>query len=919
MKRGRWLAPLISFFLILTCVVHLTPIPVLAGSSPAWGEYLISTYTDSTGRLIDRVIFPSKPSDIKVQIAQLPDIQVAGTANTITGVPAFDWSYGCSATAAAMLAGYYDRLGYSNLYVGPTNGGICPLDNAIWGSTTYPSVVCAECPLSASHLGIDGRTTKGSVDDYWIDYGNAGPDPYVTGSWTQHTSDCLGDFMGTNQAKYSNIDGGTTFWFNGTGAPLYDYTGSEPSSRDGCHGLRLFFESRGYTVDTNYSQYINPYKSTGFTFQQFQQEIDAGYPVLIQVTGHTMLGIGYDAATSTIYVHDTWDYSTHSMTWGGTYEGMQHYAVTVIHPHPAATAYITVTSPNGGQSWAVGSSQNITWSSTNVTGNVNIQISRDGGTSWADIVTGTANDGTQSWSVTGPASTQARIQIISVANSSIFDTSNANFTIVNAPVSSVTVTSANGGENWVIGSVYPITWTSSNLTGNVNILLSRDSGTNWETLFANTANDGTESWTVGGSTTSVALIKILSATDTGVNDTSDAVFNISDASARIIALSGDMAFGNVAVGSSLSKILTITNTGSSALTVSSIACPVGFSGNWSGSIGAGNSQSVTISFSPTSATSYSGTITVNSDKTSGINTIACSGMGMVPPPLTLISPNGGESWNAGSKQVIRWSSNNLTGYIKIELLQGGVSVKTISSRSSVSLGNYSWTISSTQSTGSNYAVRLTSTTNTSITDTSNANFTIIGPPPPSVTLIFPNGGESWNAGSTQVIRWSSVSLSGYLRIELLRGGVSVKTISARRSVSSGSYNWAIPSTQATGSNYSIRITSTSRTSITDTSNASFTINGPSITVQSPNGGENWAPGSTQVIRWSVAGVTGYVRIELIQGPTVVGTITTQTSASSGSYSWTVSSTQTPGPYSIRITSTSNSSISDMSNNTFVII
>jgi hypothetical protein len=329
MKCRRWAAPIITLFLLLTCVVQLAPIPGLAISGPAWGEYLIRTYTDSSGRLVDEVIFPRKPPDVTVQSAQLPDIHIAGAINTLSNVPTFRWSYGCSATSAAMLAGYYELLGYSNLYIGPTNGGACPLTNAVWGSTIYPGVTCYECPLSASHLGIDGRIIKGSVDDYWIDYLNAGPDPYL-GHWTEHTLDCLGDFMGTNQAKYSNKDGSTTFYFYNDGSPLYDYTLCEPSGRDGCHGLKLFFQSRGYTVTANYTQYINPNKPAGFTFVQFQQEIDAGRPVLIQVEGHTMLGIGYDTSASTIYVHDTWDYSTHTMTWGGTYSGLQQWGVTVL-------------------------------------------------------------------------------------------------------------------------------------------------------------------------------------------------------------------------------------------------------------------------------------------------------------------------------------------------------------------------------------------------------------------------------------------------------------------------------------------------------------------------------------------------------------------------------------------------------------
>ena len=269
-----------------------------------------------------------------------PYAYTAGTATILTNVPAFTWCYGCSATAAAMLFGYYDRTGYGNMYTGPTNGGVCPLDNSSWGSTTYtPSgVICGECPISATHQGKDGRATRGHVDDYWIDYGNPGPDPYIVNDWTEHTpGDCTGDYMGTSQSKYSLSDGSTWFFRYENGDPLVDYTGKDATQRDGCHGMRLFAESRGYTVQTNFTQMIQGQASDpskGFTFADYQAEINAGRPVIIQLVGHSMLGYGYDTATSKIYIHDTWNYLDHEMTWGGTYNSMQHYGVTVIRLEP---------------------------------------------------------------------------------------------------------------------------------------------------------------------------------------------------------------------------------------------------------------------------------------------------------------------------------------------------------------------------------------------------------------------------------------------------------------------------------------------------------------------------------------------------------------------------------------------------------
>jgi len=318
--------------------------------------YLVRTFFDDQGRQIDEVVVPGYPPEIKAKAAIVPEPNVAMGINVLSDIPALDWSYGCSATSAAMMAGYYDRTGYSDMYTGPTNGGVFPLptDDSIWESTYWPGgtqpVTCMECPLSATHDGVDGRSIKGHVDDYWTGYGNSGDDPFV-GYWTEHTlGDCTADYMGTNQDYWNNSDGATTFYFYTDGSPISDYTGAEGNppatrKRDGCHGLRLFFESREYTVTQNYNQYIQGQGSNpalGFTFAQFQSEIDAGRPVLIQVVGHTMLGYGYNTTGNIIYMHDTWDYSDHSMTWGGTYDGLQHRGVTVIHLQPlgAQTWYL---------------------------------------------------------------------------------------------------------------------------------------------------------------------------------------------------------------------------------------------------------------------------------------------------------------------------------------------------------------------------------------------------------------------------------------------------------------------------------------------------------------------------------------------------------------------------------------------------
>jgi len=101
---------------------------------------------------------------------------------------------------------------------------------------------------------------------------------------------------------------------------------------------------------------------------------------------------------------------------------------------------------------------------------------------------------------------------------------------------------------------------------------------------------------------------------------------------RLITLSGNLTFGSVTVNSTKTATMTISNTGNTVMTVSGITYPSGFNGDWSaGTIAAGNSQNVTVTFSPTAVQTYSGNLTVGSDMTSGTNTAILSGEGIAPP------------------------------------------------------------------------------------------------------------------------------------------------------------------------------------------------------------------------------------------------------------------------------------------------
>ena len=284
--------------------------------------------------------------------------------------------------------------------------------------------------------------------------------------------------------------------------------------------------------------------------------------------------------------------------------------------------------------------------------------------------------------------------------------------------------------------------------------------------------------------------------------------------------------------------------------------------------------------------------------------------------ITVTAPNGGQNWVRGTVHTITWNYTGSPGAnVKIELLKGGI-LNTVISSSTANDGSYSWNISSTQTVGTNYRVRVTSTSNSAITDTSNSDFTIsVG----ALTVTAPNGGQSWVRGTVHTITWTSTGSPGVnVKIELLKSGV-LNTVISSSTANDGSYSWTILSTQTLGTDYKVRITSTSNAAITDSSNSNFAITAGALTVTAPNGGQTWARGSVHSITWTSTGSPGVnVKIELLKGG-VMNRVISSSTANDGSYSWTILSTQTVGSdYKIRITSTSITSITDSSNSNFAI-
>ena len=246
-------------------------------------------------------------------------------------------------------------------------------------------------------------------------------------------------------------------------------------------------------------------------------------------------------------------------------------------------------------------------------------------------------------------------------------------------------------------------------------------------------------------------------------------------------------------------------------------------------LGEQSTCSVEIYFMPSSTGIRTAFLSMTSnDPVAPILSVALAGTGSAPQALTVMSPNGSENWTTGTKLTVQWTySGNPGPFVKIELLKGGVLNRTIKARISAGKGAYTWTVPAKQKLGNDYRIRIRSTSNIAYTDTSDSDFSIVSPPPPSISVTGPHGGEVWQRGSSQSINWTFAGKAGtYVKIQLFKGGVLNRTISSSVKIGSngsGSFAWGIPLNLTTGDTYQVKITSKSKGTVNDMSNGTFQI------------------------------------------------------------------------------------------------
>ncbi|MCP4219151.1 MAG: hypothetical protein GY765_31235, partial [bacterium] len=182
---------------------------------------------------------------------------------------------------------------------------------------------------------------------------------------------------------------------------------------------------------------------------------------------------------------------------------------------------ITVTAPNGGEEFFMGTQVTVSWTYEGQVDNVVLYSSGDGGSYWEQIAGPIPNTGTYDWILPNMPSPEYMVKV-EEEHGFAGDASDAFFN-VKAP--EITVTSPLGAEEFFMGTPVTITWTSAGVVDNVILSFSFDGGQNWETIEGPIPNAGLYDWILPNIPSPEYMVKV--EEEHGfISDTNDSFFNV---------------------------------------------------------------------------------------------------------------------------------------------------------------------------------------------------------------------------------------------------------------------------------------------------------------------------------------------------------------------------------------------------------
>ncbi len=503
----------------------------------------------------------------------------------------------------------------------------------------------------------------------------------------------------------------------------------------------------------------------------------------------------------------------------------------------------------------------------------------------------------------------------------------AGYALVEVPVStlkpsylSIDVESPNGGEVWPISSQQMIKWAWTDEIPTVDIYLSLDGGASYDVPvalgIANTGQYKIES--VANTPTDHGRIRVSSSAEPEIFGESDSDFVIESVITVNMPNGGDflLAGTSTVIKWTASEtvqnvgILLSTDSGGSFLESLSLATP--------------NSGEFVWEYICEEYVSNKCRIEVFDIDQPQVLDASDSDFTILPVPdalITVLSPNGGEKYEAGKPAEITWGASGAISNVAIRLsIDSGLNYDIELTPSTPNDGNFTVGAIPDGAVGNACRIRISDADDPAVNDASDMDFAII----PSITVLSPNGSELWIEGNVREIAWDASSvIDKVIILKSSDSGEQYLTPITLSTDNDGSYMWYIEPSGDTGTHHRIRILDANNTSILDETDADFTIfpeQEAPINVICPNGGETWIAGTSREITWTALPSIPNVKVELsVDGGSTWPYVVVDSTPNDSSFIWDSVPSSAVGDFNrIRISDVLNPSVNDVSNASFTV-
>ncbi len=482
----------------------------------------------------------------------------------------------------------------------------------------------------------------------------------------------------------------------------------------------------------------------------------------------------------------------------------------------------TVTSPNGGEQWAAGSTHAITWTASDniAVTTVDLVYSIDGGSTYsASIATGLANSGTYNWLVPNVPGTATRVLVTAhdAAANTGSDASDANFAIIRW---TITASAGTGGTISPSGIAY--------LTNaqNKTYTITPDANYHVADVLVDGASVGAvTTYTFTGVVANHTIAASFALDTRTITASAGSGGAISPLGAVVVNYGADQSFtitpdggyhvADVLVdGGSVGAVTTYTFTGVTTSHTIAASFAVTTFGLTLNVVGGGTvakspdlasypqGSSVTLTPGANAGWAFAGW---SGDTTGVIDPLTLVIVGarnltatfadVQPPSVAVLAPNGGEAWSFGDAQNITWSAADNAGVDSVDVdysLTGSSGPWFALAHGLANTGTYAWTVPTAPSTQATVRVTARDHATNAASDTSDAVFTIKDPTagvndgPARLALAPP----SPNPASGSALLAFSLPRAGHARVEVIdAGGRRVATYEGEFAAGHHAWRW----------------------------------------------------------------------------------------------------------------------------------